>query len=260
MTEAERDRMLREMAANRGWRLVKSRRRKPGGDYGRFGLKDAKSGEEVLGFGAAGLTASGDEVEAWLRGSAAAGWKSSLRAAGGAKRKSRRATASRPVGPAPPDPEPEPEPEPTREPELRIREADSVDSEAIAALAGEAGFEGKADDIAERLARLARAGEPPLLAKLGEAVVGCVVWHVTPVLHRPHPVGRLTWLEVAATARRRGIGRALVEAAETRLAARGCGLVEVTSNVSLKRAHAFYRRLGYERTSYRFAKPVSAGG
>jgi hypothetical protein len=31
MSDADRDKMLREMAANRGLRLVKSRRRKPGG-------------------------------------------------------------------------------------------------------------------------------------------------------------------------------------------------------------------------------------
>ena len=31
---------LREMAANRGLKLVSSRRRKPGGDFGKYGLKD----------------------------------------------------------------------------------------------------------------------------------------------------------------------------------------------------------------------------
>ena len=44
--------------------------------------------------------------------------------------------------------------------------------------------------------------------------------------------------------------------AEKRLAAKGCGLVEVTSNRKRLRAHAFYERLGYERTSYRFAKTL----
>jgi len=87
-------------------------------------------------------------------------------------------------------------------------------------------------------------------------VIGILTWHVTPVLHRPKPVGRITMMAVAKDERRRGVGRARVEAACERLRAKGCGLVEVTSNADLTGAHAFYRKLGFERTSYRFAKEL----
>jgi ribosomal protein S18 acetylase RimI-like enzyme len=63
-------------------------------------------------------------------------------------------------------------------------------------------------------------------------------------------------MAVAKDERRRGVGRALVEAACERLGAEGCSLVEVTSNADLSGAHAFYRGLGFERTSYRFAKAL----
>ena len=98
----ERDEALRAMALHRGLKLRKSRRRKPGGDFGLYGLEDA-GGKAVLGIGDKGLEATADEVEAWLRDAARATWKSS---AGTVK--------ARPV---PPRPEPTRASEPAAEPE-----------------------------------------------------------------------------------------------------------------------------------------------
>ncbi|MBV9373009.1 MAG: N-acetyltransferase, partial [Alphaproteobacteria bacterium] len=82
MAEEDGDAALGAMALNRGCKLVRSRRRKPGaGDYGRYGLKDSASGAEILGFGPDGLTATAEEIERFLRGSPAASWKRSLAAA-----------------------------------------------------------------------------------------------------------------------------------------------------------------------------------
>jgi ribosomal protein S18 acetylase RimI-like enzyme len=258
---------LREMAANRGCRLVRSRRRKPGGDFGRYGLTDAKSGKEIFGFGKSGLEASADEIADFLREGAASTWKSSLKAAGkaakpaarvtrpAARRKrvpakapapARRDAGAKPAQSARPDP-----------PRLRIRVADAVDGEALAALLAELDVKANADEVSDRIGRLSRMGEPVLVAKLGDAVAGCVAWHVTPVLQRPHPVGRITLLVVAAASRRKGIGRGLAEAAEARLARRGCGLVEATGNTKLRAAHAFYRRLGYEKARHLFVRRLT---
>lgn len=71
---SERDEELRESARNRGLRLVKSRRRKAGGDFGKYGLKDIK-GKELFGFGKSGLTASAEEIEDYLRGAMRSDWK-----------------------------------------------------------------------------------------------------------------------------------------------------------------------------------------
>ncbi|HEX8573071.1 MAG TPA: GNAT family N-acetyltransferase [Allosphingosinicella sp.] len=253
---------LREAAANRGLKLVRSRIRTPGkGDYGRFGLTD-ESGSKLLGFGKSGLTATAEEIEEYLHKGLAADWKSSLKAAGVRAPARARKRAAADEEPAPksgrsarrePEPEPVPEPEPEPPPPLSVRPARPSDSEAIAALVTGLGFETSAKDMADRLAALKRAREAPLVAEQGE-VIGILAWHVTPVLHRPRPVGRITMMVVAEGERRRGVGRALVEAACGQLRGRGCGLIEVTSNVDLSGAHGFYRKLGFERTSYRFAK------
>ena len=44
--------------------------------------------------------------------------------------------------------------------------------------------------------------------------------------------------------------------AEARMRARGCEKMEVTSNLSLVDAHAFYEALGLERSSLRFFKDI----
>ncbi|RYD95916.1 MAG: N-acetyltransferase, partial [Sphingomonadales bacterium] len=67
---------LREMAAHRGFRLVASRRRKPGGDFGKYGLTDA-TGAQVFGFDGGALSATAGEIEAHLRGAASSAWSSS---------------------------------------------------------------------------------------------------------------------------------------------------------------------------------------
>jgi GNAT superfamily N-acetyltransferase len=254
MAEADRDAKLREAAANRGLKLVRSRRRTPGvGDYGRYGLADA-SGRELLGFGKEGLTATPEEIESYLHRGLVSDWKTSLRTAGPAPKKAKRKAETKAVPEPEPPPEPQPEPQPEPAP-LRVREARPRDAEAMAALLDELGFPADAAELKRRLARLAKAGEPPLVAER-DAVVGLLTWHVTHMLHRPKPVGRITTMVVAKGERRAGVGRALAEAATERCAAEGCGLMEVTSNVDLGPAHGFYRALGFERTSYRFARPI----
>ena len=237
------DAALREMAANRGCKLVASRIRTPGkGDYGRFGLKDAKTGRDLFGIGKKGLTATAAEIEAFLRGDSAAGWKESV---GSAKRA--------PKAEAVPKPKLAPAAKPA--PRLAIRDARPADAAAIAALIVALGYEVSAGEVRTRLAALRKAGQTALVADRG-GLLGVLTTSVMTVLHRPRPVGRISMLVVAEAARGEGLGRALVTAAEARLAAAGCGLIEVTSNAKRLRAHAFYEKLGYERTSLRFAKPL----
>lgn len=76
---SERDDELREMARHRGFRLVKSRRRKSGGDFGLYGLKDGE-GKPAFGMEKDALTATDGEIEAFLRNAGRATWGSSAKA------------------------------------------------------------------------------------------------------------------------------------------------------------------------------------
>jgi GNAT superfamily N-acetyltransferase len=75
-------------------------------------------------------------------------------------------------------------------------------------------------------------------------------------VHRPAPVGRIPVLVVAKDAQGLGIGRMLVDAVEQWCRDKGCQLIEVTSNDRRATAHAFYRHMGYERSSIRFFKKL----
>jgi N-acetylglutamate synthase-like GNAT family acetyltransferase len=137
-----------------------------------------------------------------------------------------------------------------------IREARAGDTAALARLIGQLGYEVTRADVAERLATMQAEGRRVLVAELDGAVVGCLSTSAMRVLHRPAPVGRISMMVVDEVLRGRGIGAALVRAAEAALAAQGCHMLEVTSNLRRTEAHRFYERLGYDKTSVRLAKTL----
>ena len=251
---------LAEMARNRGLKLVRSRVRTPGKRrFGKVGLTDA-GGKAVFGMDDKGPNAKPEEVEHYLRNLGAKDWGASLDVAVMPRKKK-----AKPAREAANDREPEPERKPKREPappppkpepKPKIREARSKDAEALVALIKLLDHEVDAKGVRKRINQLAKADLAPLVATLDKQVVGLIGIHRMLTIHRDQPVGRITILVVAEKARKQGIARMLVETAEQRLKDLGCGMVEVTSNDRLAAAHAFYRHMGYERTSIRFFKKL----
>ena len=136
-----------------------------------------------------------------------------------------------------------------------IRPALEVDAGELARLFTLLGFPTNAGVILAQWTEWKAAGN---LAFVAESAIGTLLGGITlhqmAVLHRPRPVGRITALVVDTSVRGQGIGRALVAAAEEALTASGCGLLEITSNMRLVEAHAFYERLGYERLDMRMRR------
>jgi GNAT superfamily N-acetyltransferase len=256
---------LAETARNRGLKLVRSRVRTPGKRrFGKVGLTDP-SGKPVLGMDDKGPTAKPEEVEQYLRNLGAKDWGASLGVAVMPRKKKKPRPEREPANDAEEqprrrdpeqEPEPEPEPEPAPPPKPKIREAKPGDSKVLAKLIKYLGHEIDEKGVRKNLSRLAKSGETPLVATLDKRVVGLVGMHRMVAVHRPAPVGRINVLVVAEEAQDHGIGRTLVEAAEQWCRKAGCKIVEVTSNDRRSAAHAFYRHLGYERTSMRFMKKL----
>jgi GNAT superfamily N-acetyltransferase len=249
---------LAESARNRGLKLVRSRVRKPGKHgFGKAGLTDA-SGKPVFGIDGETLTATPDEVQAHLRSLDAGDWGASLDAPAPklkSKAKVRRPSPPRQEPAIKPKPKPEPEPPPPSA-EPAVRAAEPTDAAAIVKLTALLDHATDEAGVRRRIAQLAKDGLAPIVATLDKDVIGLCGIDMMVAIHRNRPVGRINILVVAEQARDQGIGRMLVAAAEEELRQRGCGLVEVTSNDRLAQAHAFYRHMGYERTSIRFCKAL----
>ena len=139
---------------------------------------------------------------------------------------------------------------------IEIRAARPEDAEQLVDLIALLEHRVDATGIARRVAALGIAGIPQLVAAEGDAVYGLCGLHLMTAIHRDAPVGRITILVVREDARGQGLGRRLVSAAEDVMRARGCAFLEITSNRRLEQAHEFYEAIGYERTSFRFAKAL----
>jgi ribosomal protein S18 acetylase RimI-like enzyme len=97
-----------------------------------------------------------------------------------------------------------------------------------------------------------------LVACEDEHIVGFIGTRVGRFYESDGHYGQIMALAVATNHQRRGIGRMLIEAAESILVARGACILVVTSGNQRADAHAFYERNGYEFTGRRYKKTVAA--
>ena len=127
----------------------------------------------------------------------------------------------------------------------------------MADLLDQLGYPAPASAMPGRLEKMhAEPGQHVLLAEEDGRVVGLATVIVRHVINADEPFGRLASVVVDDAWRSRGIGTALIRAAERICAGAGCAQMEVTSGVHRPRAHEFYRRLGYSAKPERFIKTL----
>jgi GNAT superfamily N-acetyltransferase len=141
---------------------------------------------------------------------------------------------------------------------IEIRTCTPNDSTAVSTLLGELGYAVSIRQATEQVAELSKTGADPIFLALADGqVVGLLALHLCRMLQYPTPIARVTALVVDRRARRRGVGKLLMQHAEQVSTGAGCEFVELTSAMDRAEAHAFYRGIGYEPNSLRFRKPLA---
>ncbi|HEX6576478.1 MAG TPA: GNAT family N-acetyltransferase [Gemmatimonadaceae bacterium] len=141
--------------------------------------------------------------------------------------------------------------------ELTLRDATNGDAAVVAELLGELGYPADPRDMPSRIEAVRREGGEVFVAvdATGEVLgLMCLSRHVA--LHTPLPIGYIDALVTSGSARRRGVGRFLVEQAKAWAKRSGCGRLTLTSAEHREAAHAFYPSCGMPYTGRRFATQI----
>jgi GNAT superfamily N-acetyltransferase len=129
---------------------------------------------------------------------------------------------------------------------LTIRAAQVKDCHAIAVLCGQLGYPAAPGDISLRLEQIvALQHHAVFLAELDQQVIGWIHVYLCPLLISPMQA-QLGGLIVHAENRGKGVGVALLQAAETWARRQDCEYMVVYTNITRTDTHLFYDELGYE--------------
>ena len=142
-----------------------------------------------------------------------------------------------------------------------IRPADPHDAAELARLAAELGYPASAEAMRLRLQRLEGRDDAVLVAAAADApLLGWI--HVGRRIALESGEGaEILGLVVGAAARRLGVGKQLVTAAEAWSRDRGLDRIVVRSNAARTESHRFYPALEYAlaKSQHVYQKPLAAG-
>ena len=142
---------------------------------------------------------------------------------------------------------------------LAIRPPRDKDAAALADLSNQLGYPVAADELRRRLSMVAADDQAAVLVATDAAdrPIGWAHVELKRTLVAPL-TAQIMGLVVDDAVRDRGVGKALLAAAEAWASTRGCRHMIVGTRVTRERAHRFYQREGYtlQKTSYFFEKSL----
>jgi GNAT superfamily N-acetyltransferase len=140
-----------------------------------------------------------------------------------------------------------------------IRPMRAGDAEAVAVLAGQLGYPSSTQEVHERMRHvLGRDDAAALVAEDAGRVIAWLHVEMRRSLVADHEA-QVMALVVDEACRSRGIGAAMMAAAEDWARRQGADRLRVGSRVTRTDAHRFYERLGYDlsKTSHWFEKRLT---
>jgi GNAT superfamily N-acetyltransferase len=141
-----------------------------------------------------------------------------------------------------------------------IRPVCAADAPRLTGLLDQLGYSSELDAVTSRLARILRSATQHILVAApadDSRLDGYISVERRLGLHQDELV-EITGLVVDAAARRSGVGRTLVNAAEQWALQQDLQTVVVRSNVVRPESHSFYQGIGYQRkkTSHTYRKEL----
>ena len=142
--------------------------------------------------------------------------------------------------------------------DLAIRFAETADAEALAGLMTELGYSTRTSEMTMRLETIAAdVRYRTFVAVRNGKICGMIGTFCYSSYEDNNPGGRILALVVSQDARRSGVGRRLIDAAESDFAQRNIQRVAVNTHLTREDAHKFYQRVGYTSNGYRFVKALA---
>ena len=141
--------------------------------------------------------------------------------------------------------------------DVTIRAPEAGDMEALADLMTQLGYETRASEMEMRMETiLANKNYATFVAVSEGKVCGMIGTYTCYTYEHNSPSARILALVVSEKLRGRGVGEALVAAAEKDLAQKNIRRVAVNTRFERTRAHEFYEKLGYAKNGFRLVKEL----